>query len=106
MPASFRILPAVRGWSSGGTAPRGIYCARLYAGIQGTVMERNRLDEAQRRPKASLPGFVDHPANAVLVHDAVLHPSDPEARSRRAVMEYAGPQPRKAVFRFPLPVPK
>ena len=40
-------------------------------------MERNRLDKAQRRPKAG-----------------------------RAVVEYAGPQPRKAVCRFPLPVPK
>jgi hypothetical protein len=69
-------------------------------------MERNSLHEAQRRPKAPLPGIVDYPANAVLVHDAILYPCHPEAPSRRAVMEYAGPQPRKAVFRFPLPVPK
>jgi hypothetical protein len=78
------------------------YCGRLYAGSQGAVMER--LDEAQRQAQAHLPGFVDYPSNAVLMHDAALYPCDPETPSRRAVMKHARPQLHGAVSRFSLPV--
>ena len=67
-------------------------------------MERKRLDEAQRQAQAHSPSFVDHPSNAVLMHDAVLNPCDPEAPSRRAVMKHARPQPHGAVIRVSLPV--